>query len=65
MIEDLWETDMSTTDRRTVVVIDADDLLFDDWPLVQIVCDEMRGGTDHFHAARKSPVIGFCADKSR
>lgn len=24
MIEDLWETDMSTTDRRTVVVIDAE-----------------------------------------
>ena len=42
---------------RRIAVTDALDVLVDDWPLIEVARDVMRGGADQFDAALMGLVV--------
>src|SRR5438270_11221752 len=50
---------------RRVAMADALDVLVDDWALVEVAGDVMRGGADQLDAALMGLVIGLCALETR
>src|SRR5208283_5284228 len=48
-----------------VRVVDRGHLLHDNWPLVDLLGDKMRGGADHLYAAVESLLVGTRPRKRR
>jgi len=48
-----------------VAMADALDILIDDWALIEVAGDVMRGGTNQLDATLVRLVIGTCALKTR
>ena len=48
-----------------VAVVDAGDVLFDDWPFIELSGDEVRSGANQFHAASVGLMVGLGAFETR
>lgn len=46
-----------------VGVIDSNDILFDDWSLVELWDDIVGGSSDDFYSALVGFFVGFCSDE--